>query len=100
MLDTHQFNSAAIRCVYLGFAGAEGCLVLANSAPDDGAAAAADNEARQTAEFEKFHGSAVGDSVSKLTAPARIAEGGEFVTFGRGRRSGVRVGFLSWWFGK
>ena len=94
MFDTHQFDGAAIRSVYLGFAGAEGCSVLANSAPDDGAAAAADNEARQTAEFEEFDGSAVGDGVSKLATPACVAEGGEFVTFCRGRRSGIRVGFF------
>ena len=77
-----------------GLARAEGRLVLADGLPGDGAATAADDEAAEGAVLEEFEGSAIGDRVAELAAPARVAEGGKAMAVGGGGGGGVLVGLL------
>ncbi len=57
----------------LSFTGALRSLLLVDGAPGDGAAAVADEIARQGAEFEEFERGAILDSVAELATSACVA---------------------------
>ena len=95
VFDVKKLDNAGVGGNNFSLARGARSLFVADGFPSDGAAGAADDKARQGAEFEHFKGSALLDGVAKLATPACITEGGEVRAIGRsGGRRCVGVRFL------
>ena len=69
-------------------------MILSDGFPSNETTAATDGKTRWRAKSEKFKLSTVGNGVTKLTTPARIAKSCEIVAFGKRRRGSIGIGFL------
>ena len=94
MSYSNKFKSAFVNGHNFQLAVALCGLVLLDRTPSDKATAVAENKSGEKDFSKTFKECAVKNCVTKLTAPACVAESCEAVAFGNGRRSIISVGFL------